>query len=351
MADNLNKEEEDLLQSALSDAFSPVNITKVSAQPPATPASAPTVAPPAEAVPTASTDAGSAPSPIDEWKSEYDEHVAEWRTRSAEQRQKAEAERAKWEAVRAEKEKAGVDWKDSVLEERRRSMRLSGVVNIPGLETPGAGTASGTASVSGWESVHAGTEGGASPSVVDARDLVAGERQRDTAQTGGEPSASNSPPDAHSRATSEPDSSKHEKWEEIPSDMTSSFPSMTIPSDIHSPISSSHQLEQHHRSSHQTTHAGHHAHDKPVSATAAAFDSRLSTRTRVLAVASSLAINLLLPFVNGVMLGFGEIFAKNVLVGWLGWKVPGKNIATNVGVRARTQAVGSGQQPKYKVQL
>ena len=47
---------------------------------------------------------------------------------------------------------------------------------------------------------------------------------------------------------------------------------------------------------------------------------------------SSLAINLALPFVNGVMLGFGEIFAKNILLDRLGWKRT--TIATNVGVGA-----------------
>ncbi|OAX31882.1 hypothetical protein K503DRAFT_777212, partial [Rhizopogon vinicolor AM-OR11-026] len=36
---------------------------------------------------------------------------------------------------------------------------------------------------------------------------------------------------------------------------------------------------------------------------------------------SSLAINLFLPFMNGVTLGFGEIFAKNVLAGWIGWRI------------------------------
>ncbi|KAH6913047.1 hypothetical protein BKA70DRAFT_1261741 [Coprinopsis sp. MPI-PUGE-AT-0042] len=54
--------------------------------------------------------------------------------------------------------------------------------------------------------------------------------------------------------------------------------------------------------------------------TLAIFDETLSTRTRALALLSSLAINLALPFVNGVMLGFGEIFAKNVVMDWLGWK-------------------------------
>jgi len=34
------------------------------------------------------------------------------------------------------------------------------------------------------------------------------------------------------------------------------------------------------------------------------------------------------------MLGFGEIFAKNIVLGWLGWKnMPGAGVA-NVGVRA-----------------
>ena len=51
------------------------------------------------------------------------------------------------------------------------------------------------------------------------------------------------------------------------------------------------------------------------SATLSIFDPTLSTRTRLLALTSSLTINFLLPFINGVMLGFGEIFAKGV-VGW-----------------------------------
>ncbi|KAI0690628.1 hypothetical protein BC835DRAFT_1417663 [Cytidiella melzeri] len=348
MADNLNTDEEDLLQSALSDAFAPAPITKVSAHPQPPPATA--TEPEVAHTPLSETTAevAAASSSEDEWKTEYDEHLVGWRARSAEQRQKAEAERAKWEAVRLEKEKAGVDWKDSVLEERRRSLKLS-----ESTASVGGFSGSGTASVSGWESVRAENEGGASPSPADARDLVAGETPRAGQD---EPSSSSSNPEGvDSHPSSEPDSSKHDKWEEIPSDMTSSFPSMTIPSDLHSPTSSQnlHHSSTRQRYEEQLRH-GHHDHhkhhtDKHASATLAAFDTQLSTKTRVLAVASSLAINLLLPFVNGVMLGFGEIFAKNVLVGWLGWKVPGKPVATNVGVRARTQAVGSNPQPRYNV--
>jgi hypothetical protein len=49
---------------------------------------------------------------------------------------------------------------------------------------------------------------------------------------------------------------------------------------------------------------------------------------------SSLSINMFLPFVNGVMLGFGEIFAKTVIVGWLGW---GPTVVTNVGLGTSSQ--------------
>ena len=73
----------------------------------------------------------------------------------------------------------------------------------------------------------------------------------------------------------------------------------------------------------------------PPTATLAIFDSTLSTRTRVKALFSSVAINMLLPFVNGVMLGFGEIFAKNVIMGWMGWKASGPGsitATTGIGV-------------------
>lgn len=63
---------------------------------------------------------------------------------------------------------------------------------------------------------------------------------------------------------------------------------------------------------------------EPTSVTMAIFDTTLTTRTRVTALCSSLAINLLLPFVNGVMLGFGEIFAKNIVLEWLGWRTGGE---------------------------
>jgi hypothetical protein len=121
-----------------------------------------------------------------------------------------------------------------------------------------------------------------------------------------------------------------QKWSDIPSDLTSSYPSLSFPS-ASRPPSPTHRRHQppttHHDESLQDTPA------LPPSATLAIFDSSLPTRTRLGALASSLAINFLLPFVNGVMLGFGEIFAKNVILGWLGWKIPGSGVA-NVGMKS-----------------
>lgn len=150
-------------------------------------------------------------------------------------------------------------------------------------------------------------------------------------------SSQQSPPESgrHQRDESEPESSKHEKWEELSSDVGSSYPSLSYPSDPHSP-SSQHNPQLHH--SHHDSHSHHphhhdHAHEES-SPTFAIFDTRLSRKTRALALFSSLAINLFLPFVNGVMLGFGEIFARNVVGGWFGWKTPARpgSVAASAGL-------------------
>ncbi|KAK2460887.1 hypothetical protein APHAL10511_007357 [Amanita phalloides] len=106
------------------------------------------------------------------------------------------------------------------------------------------------------------------------------------------------------------------KLEEIHS-MTSSFPSMTFPERTSTPSPSP---------------SRYHTNEPPRTATLAIFDSSLSARTRMKALFASLAINMLLPFVNGVMLGFGEIFAKEVIIGWFGWKKLG-SIAASAGLR------------------
>ena len=109
-----------------------------------------------------------------------------------------------------------------------------------------------------------------------------------------------------------------QKWEDVPS-VTSSYPSMSFPEHNDTPSPPRPLLS---------------SQEPPNSVTLAIFDSSLSTRTRVTAFFSSLAVNLFLPFVNGVMLGFGEIFAKEVVMGWLGWKNSGPaSSVTNLGLR------------------
>ena len=113
----------------------------------------------------------------------------------------------------------------------------------------------------------------------------------------------------------------NETWEDLPS-MPSSAPS-SVAEHLEAPPLEEHEAEK----------------EKPksttqLSATRAAFDPALTSESRTKAIFSSLAINMLLPFVNGIMLGFGEIFAKEFVFRWLGWKVPG-TVATNVGVGAR----------------
>ena len=111
-----------------------------------------------------------------------------------------------------------------------------------------------------------------------------------------------------------------QKWEDVPS-LTSSYPSMSFPEHgEQTPPHDRHVAPQ----------------PAPVSLTSAIFDTSLSRRTRLTAFFSSLAVNLLLPFVNGVMLGFGEIFAKNVLLDWLGHLKPG-SVATTVGIRGSSR--------------
>lgn len=154
-----------------------------------------------------------------------------------------------------------------------------------------------------------------------------------------------------SHPASDPES-KQDKWDSMTSSMTtSSFPSMSFPSDPHSPISSAlptlpshrahsgHPHASSHLHAHEHGHDHHHPHHPPEetrTATLSVFDPTLSTKTRALALLSSVAINVLLPFVNGVMLGFGEIFAKNVIVQWLGWKVPGSASAAGSRGSGRT---------------
>ncbi|KAJ2917448.1 hypothetical protein MD484_g3016, partial [Candolleomyces efflorescens] len=208
----------------------------------------------------------------DSWKEEYEAQVQAWREQSAEAREKAEKERARWEAIRAE---------DAA------KRKAAGVIETPA-EIP-----------TGIPNIHSRSASLTSPTQMVESKTV-----------GTEP---------ESRGETTDDGSQ--KWEDVQastSSFPSSFPERTEPSSPTRQVATA--------SSNKPA---------PTSATLAIFDSSLSTKTRVLALFSALAINLALPFVNGVMLGFGEIFAKNVVLGWFGWKPVGPgSIAGTAGLKS-----------------
>lgn len=140
----------------------------------------------------------------------------------------------------------------------------------------------------------------------------------------------------HSRkTTSEADDAASKQWEHVdPSSLASSLPSMSFPED---PASTQNQTQTPAPPAPAPPTSTLAPNLVPSSATLSILNPSLSPSTRLKALFSSLAINLLLPFVNGVMLGFGEIFAKNVVGAWLGWNIgavgPSGRTAAQVGVR------------------
>ncbi|KAF8896260.1 hypothetical protein BD779DRAFT_1466250 [Infundibulicybe gibba] len=289
----------DVLETALSGAFSPppsrrqslqtsVAVTTDDSEGPAEAISVEVPPTPESETPALSESAS------DAWKAQHESQVEFWRAQSAEAREKAEKERERWEAIRAAERVAGaglgsssgaalrgedaeVEW-ESISNSQTNTLSQESVV--------GASTRSPTPSqskgkgVSNREAPHSATP-----------DDVPSSSGQDTGEDG-------------------------QKWEHIHASITSSLPSMTFPEQVETPpVAQKHQPPA------------------VTSTTLAIFDSSLPPRTRITAFFSSMAINLLLPFVNGVMLGFGEIFAKNFILDWLGWKPsqPG-SLATTAGI-------------------
>lgn len=329
MTDNhkspLRPEGEDLLQAALSDPFSVPGLPRVSPFQPANAApplvSAAAAAPPEPspsseqpALPPTATSPESSVSPaeFDAWKAEYESQVAEWRRQSATVRARAEAERARWEERRAhEQQEPDAD------ADVRRDTDASEAGTEPELGTS-------MASASEWEAVSPDGGHPAAPVSTTAAPPGAGGPPH--------PESNLAPPSSAADTLAAPrttDPTGSPNWENLPSSPTSSFPSMSFPepSRPHSPE---------HTHPPRAAPAAAASAAPPLaaaSATLAVFDDTLPKRTRVWALITSLSVNMLLPFVNGVMLGFGEIFAKTVIVGWLGW---GPAVATNVGLGVRS---------------
>ncbi|QRV75389.1 hypothetical protein RhiJN_03404 [Ceratobasidium sp. AG-Ba] len=326
---------------SLDSAFSPVSDVPIQ------PANPPTPPPPPPAENLAD-EASSAPAsdPLaDSWKEEYDARLASWRAESAEARAKAEAERARWEELRAAGQAPDHELWESIKDMGGGAAESDAVIS-ESTGTGGAGPSHGSAA----DEVNAPP---VTTSTADARDLVSGEvtgghGSQTLANTIGYPSSAAS---IHTLGETSDASPVHlsgaelsmgegaKEWEEVPS-VASSFPSLPEQHPANSiPLQPTYRPRQvtskkekekeHHHHRHHHKHAS--APATPPSLTLTVFDSNASTRTRVVALVSSLAINMLLPFINGVMLGFGEIFARNVVGPWFGWPKP---VASSVGVRA-----------------
>ncbi|KAG6878206.1 hypothetical protein C0993_010626 [Termitomyces sp. T159_Od127] len=297
---------EDILQSVLEQAFTPPPPSKRQSVPPlpnGEPTSVQDLAT-SDFLSESSIPSGSAD---DTWKLAYETQVGAWRAQSSEAREKAEKERERWEAIRvAEKEE----------NERRRALVISSGSQPEPTEHEREAE---------WENVirHKNHSvltltGAQSQTSAQSSSALPVESSQFTAPTA---------PSEVSRPQSQADTGEgSQKWEDIHSPLASSYPSFEYPERTDTP-SPTHR----HVAPTPVT---------PLSATLAIFDSTLSTRTRVKALFSSLAINLALPFINGVMLGFGEVFAKNVVLQWFGWKSVGP------GYLAASTGINSGIKPK-----
>jgi hypothetical protein len=256
-----NNDAENILEAALYTAFTPTSVPKDVPQPSisGTDRHEELAQPQTTGNPTDESKSSQEAS-SDARKEEYEAQVQKWRAKSAEAREKAEKERAKWEDIRAAQKEEAARRETSPKASEGEKVTATKAEHSP--DTP-------VITSSEISERHGESEG---PTQADLTDTS-------------------------------------QNWEDIHSSVTSSFPSMTFPERTATPSPPPPPARR--------------QADVSQTATLAAFDPSLSVRTRIKAVLASLAINLLLPFVNGVMLGFGEVFAKNVVIGWFGWQRPG----------------------------
>jgi len=373
MTRQLDPSDEELLQqAALSSSFTrlpPRAPESKATSEPASPSTAPSVQPGPPQQATASTSTASE-SVEDSFKNEYDRRLAAWRAEAEVARAKAERTRAEWEVRRKAEEEEEERQRATAEESRRKEQRES---TLTSWET--VSPADDSKPVLGASVGGAGMSNERVPTQRASVQTVGADAQMPGVADGHPPTggvSSKKPPAARAEQvtppgldseiyTSEEDerrSSRH--WEEVPS-LASSFPSLpdnilSSPSsqnDKVSPKTAAKSTRKHGEKSgkhhdehehHNRSHSHHHHHDHgdttvassrgpPPSVTLSIFRPGLSPRARAQAIASSIAINFVLPFINGVMLGFGEIFAKNFVAPLFGIKPPS---VANVGVRTPT---------------
>ena len=281
-------------QTALEHPFEPAEVPLTSPTSTSPPLPAPALA--SESTPSEDLHAET-----DTWQETYVSQVSEWRAQSASARSKAELTRAKWEATRARE----------AAERRARGQ--------PPESWDGLG-----------EHITA--------SIAAANETVSRSLSTSVASLGSLGHVEAHEERAVQHEKTEIGSPSH-KWEHLSSSPTSSYPSMSF-LEASAPQSPSHQpallastTAPGPTQTHSHPKVDHNPTNVPPSTLPSVMDSRVAPRTRLSLALSSLAINLLLPFINGVMLGFGEIFAKDVLVGWFGWKTRHGSTATGLGLR------------------
>lgn len=243
----------------------------------------------------------------DPWKAEFEAQVSELQAQSPQALETAERERAKWEEIRKHEEEE----REAIGQEPET------------WDTLGSHVTSSMAVVSEFLAGHTPTsEGPPSPIQVNVSSI-----------DGAMPSTDHGSVSEHHSVESV---SPSQKWVQISPSLGSSYPSISLsdpsglsssPAPRPSPPPSCSPTQRHKSSVEERNTA------IPPSTLPSIMDHTVTRRTRFSLIVSSLAINLFLPFVNGVMLGFGEIFAKNVLVGWFGWRTQSGRIAAHLGVR------------------
>ena len=309
-------------QAALEHPFEPGDVplssSATSSSPPSSTADsvpAPTSAAPTEPTPDQSTS---------DWQSTYASHLSEWRAQSASARSKAELTRANWESIRAreETERRAFDqspesW-DGLGDHITTSVAAANEVVSRALSDTHSHSLSLSASVTSLRLAE-------HPDNIQVQRVELEEHKQP--EEGAEPAAQG-----------KLDGSPTQPWEHISSSPTSSYPSLSFP-EASVPQSPSHQhtllvpTSTVRAEAHPRQMADHNPTNVPPSILPSIMNDRVAPRTRLSLVLSSLAINLLLPFINGVMLGFGEIFAKEVVIGWFGWKSRNGSTAAGLGLR------------------
>ncbi|KAG8908342.1 hypothetical protein FRB99_007269 [Tulasnella sp. 403] len=280
-----------VLKAGLSEAFSepislPSSVSDLTVSSGATPpVPAPTTAasleagaPPAEG---AVSEAESA-----SWREEYDARVAEWRAQNAAARKKAEETREKYAAIRAEEERAAASTSKDVGRQP--------LPNDPHRPPQGQPASSPPFSVSVPASDHEHDKWEDIPSVASSFPSLPSQMNDGHVLTGEDGASRTTTNNENMPSSSVPDSGEEGPTEEKQKTSTAGVTGAAGGAAV--------------------------ARQQRPSVTPRILDAGLPWKTRAFALVSSLAINMFLPFVNGVMLGFGEIFARNVIAPWFGWK-------------------------------